>query len=155
MCSLMENIAACEKTAETDLWIALGIANFIPHENERAIQCFRKAVEINPKDYNAWNKLGAILAHSKMNQEAILTYNKALELKPNYARCWTNLGIALFNIDNYTESMKAFLKALKIFQDIPHVWSYMSSLIITTNDKDLYELVRTKNLIELLKIYGV
>jgi peroxin-5 len=112
-------------------------------------------VEINPKDHNAWNKLGAILAHSKMNDEAISTYHKALSLKPNYARCWANLGIALFNVDNHKESMKAFLSALKIFRDIPHVWSYMSSVTIAMGRNDLYEMVHNKNLDGLIKSFGI
>ena len=155
MCNLMENISMNEKLPDTDLWIALGISHFIPHQNERAIDCFRKAVEVNPKDYNAWNKLGAILAHSKMNDEAIATYKKALQLKPNYARCWANLGIAHFNVDNYDESMKSFLSALKIYKDISHVWSYMSSVTIALKRNDLYELVHNKNLPELLRHYGI
>jgi Flp pilus assembly protein TadD len=155
MCNLMENISMNEKIADTDLFIAMGIAHFIPHQNDRAIECFRKAVEVNPKDYNAWNKLGAILAHSKMNDEAIAHYKKALELKPNYARCWANLGIAHFNVDNYDESMKSFLTALKIYKDISHVWSYMSSVTIALKRNDLYELVHSKNLPELLRAYGL
>ncbi len=154
MCNLMENISKNE-SPDTDLWIALGIAHFIPHDNERAIECFRRAVEINPKDYNAWNKLGAILAHSKMNEEAILTYKKALDLKPNYPRCSANLGIALFNVDNYNESMRSFLRALKTYKEIPHVWTYMSSLAMSMNNKELYNLVNERNLGELLKIYSL
>ena len=63
MGNLMEYIANNEKLADADLWTALGIVHFIPHQYERAIECFRKAVQNNPKDYNSWNKLGAILAH--------------------------------------------------------------------------------------------
>ena len=155
MVSLMEAIAANEKVQDTDLWIALGIAHFIPHQNERAIECFRKAVEANPQDHNAWNKLGAILAHSKMNEEAIATYKKALQLKPNYARCWANLGIAYFNKDNYDESMRSFLTALRIYKDIGPVWSYMSSVTTAQKRQDLYELVQNRNLDALLKHYGM
>lgn len=155
MCNLMQNITMNEKIMDTDLFIARGIAHFIPHQNDIAIECFRKAVEVNPKDYNAWNKLGAILAHSKMNDEAIAHYKKALELKPNYARCWANLGIAHFNVDKYEDSMKCFLTALKNYKDISHVWSYMSSVTIALKRNDLYELVQNRNLPELLKAYGV
>jgi peroxin-5 len=155
MCNLMENIALNEKKQDSDLWIALGIAHFIPSHNERAIECFRKAVEINPKDYSAWNKLGAILAHSKMDQEAINTYKNALQLNPKYARCWTNLGIAYMNINNYEESMLAFLSALKIYKDIPQVWSYLSSVAITLQKMDDYELAHNRNLDALLFKYKV
>lgn len=157
MCNLMETIAVNEPNAahDTDLWIAMGIAQFIPHNNERAIECFRRAVEINPKDYNAWNKLGAILAHSKMNDEALQTYKKCLQLKPNYARCWANLGIALFNLNDFHESMKAFISALKVFDNIPHVWSYMSSVAMAMNSKEIYEMVTKRDLKSLIGKFGV
>jgi peroxin-5 len=155
MINLMETIAVNEMSQDTDLWIALGIANFIPHQNEKAIQCFRRAVEINPKDHSAWNKLGAILAHSKMNEEAIATYKKALSLKPNYARCWANLGIAHLNQNNYEESMRSFLSALKVYKDIGQVWSLLSSIAISLNRTDLYELVQNRNLEDLLKCYNM
>jgi len=150
--SSMETAALNEK-GDSDLWIALGISHFIHHQNDKAIDCFRKAVEINPNDYNAWNKLGAILAHSKMNEEAINTYMKALSLKPNYPRCLANLGIAYFNVDNYDQSMKAFLNAVNIFKDISNVWSYMGSVLIAQHKENLYHLIQSRNLEELKKIF--
>jgi len=155
MGNLMEFIANNEKMADADLWTALGIVNFIPHQYERAIECFRKAVQINPKDYNSWNKLGAILAHSKMDAEAINTYKKALEINPNYARCWTNLGIAYLNLDNYNESRAAFLRALKVYRDIPNAWSYLNSIAIYSKDVSDYELIANRNLEVLLSKYKI
>jgi Flp pilus assembly protein TadD len=155
MGNLMEYIANNEKMADADLWTALGIVHFIPHQYERAIECFRKAVQIDPKDYNSWNKLGAILAHSKMDAEAINTYKKALEINPYYARCWTNLGIAYLNLDNYNESRAAFLRALKVYRDIPNAWSYLNSIAIYSKDVADYELIANRNLEVLLSKYKI
>jgi Flp pilus assembly protein TadD len=150
MLGMMEGIAM-RHPKDSDLWTALGIAHFIPHDNERAIECFREAVKINPKDYSAWNKLGAILAHSGMHEEAIHTYKKALDLKPNFARCWANLGIALLSINQYEPSLEAFLKALQIYQDIPDVWNYVNSSLFYMKRPDLAEYSYSRNLDGLLK----
>ena len=147
MLNMMEIIA--KEHTDVDLWIALGIGHYIPHNYDRAINCFRQAVLLNPKDYNAWNKLGAMLAHSKMNDEAINTYKKALELKPNYARCWANLGIAYFNVDNYNDATDCFVNALKIY-DIPHVWGYLNSVLIATGKSELSEYIYKRDLNGLL-----
>jgi Flp pilus assembly protein TadD len=155
MGNVMEFIANNEKMADSDLWTALGIVHFIPHQYERAIECFRNSVQINPKDYNSWNKLGAILAHSKMDSEAVNTYKKALEINPNYARCWTNLGIAYLNLDNYNDSRAAFLRALKVYKDIPNAWSYLNSISIYTKDVTDYELIANRNLDVLLSKYKI
>ena len=63
-------------------------------------------------------------------------------------------GLSKMNIFVF---MVAFLQALKVFKDIPHVWSYMSSLALTmnSNNKELYQLVNSRNLEELLRIHSV
>jgi Flp pilus assembly protein TadD len=155
MCNLMEYIAQNEKLVDSDLCTALGIAHFIPHNYDRAIECFRKAVEINPKDYNAWNKLGAILAHSKMDAEAINTYKKALEINPHYVRCLTNLGLAYLNLDNYQESRNAFLTTLKLYPDLMSSWSYLKTISVFTKNIQDYELVQNKDLTNLLNKYNL
>jgi Flp pilus assembly protein TadD len=153
MLIMMENIALHHPT-DSDLWIALGIAHFIPHENGRAIECFREAVKINPKDYNAWNKLGAILAHSKMHGEAIQTYQKAIDLKPDYARCWANMGIAHFSIDSFEKATQCFIRALQIYPEIPHVWSYLNSVLFSMKRFELTEYTYTQNLKMLISKLG-
>jgi len=156
MTQIMDAVVQTQaKTQDLDLLIAMGISNFIQNKNDRAIECFRKAVENFPNDYTAWNKLGAILAHSNMNEEAINTYTKALSLKPNYARCWSNIGLAHFNLKNYDEAVRCFLTSLKCYKDIDHVWSYLNSVLIAGEKTNLSELVYARNLGELLRIYNV
>jgi tetratricopeptide (TPR) repeat protein len=59
-----------------------------------AIQCYDKALEINPRDAKAWNNKG--LAYADMNKynEAIQCYDKALEINPRDAEAWYNKGLA-------------------------------------------------------------
>ena len=154
MINLMENIYK-QNQNDSDLLISMGIAHFIPSKNERSIQCFRKAVEVNPKDYNAWNKLGAVFAHSKHQEEALNCYKRALELKPDYVRCWANHGIAHYNLNNYDEGARSYIKALSICPEINHIWSYLRSLLIVSGKNDLLKLVEMKNIDELCKIYKI
>lgn len=154
MGNLME-IILNENPKDLDLLIAMGISNFIQHNNDKAIINFRRAVDNFPNDYTAWNKLGAILAHSNMNEEAIHTYKKAIGLKSNFPRCWANMGLAFFNLKNYDEATRCFLTALKGNKDIDHVWSYLNSVLIAQDKTKLSELVYNRNLDELLKIFGV
>ena len=154
MINLLENIQTKFQN-DSDLLISMGIAHFIPSNNERSIQCFRKAVESNPKDYNAWNKLGAVLAHSKHHEEALNCYQKAIELKPDYVRCWANFGIAHYNVNNYEEGAKCYLKALSICPEVEHIWSYLRSLLIISGKTDLLKLAELKNINELCKIYKI
>lgn len=152
--SLMEHVAQNSKP-DTDLYLALGISNFIPHSYDKSINYFRKAVEINPKDYNCWNKLGAILAHSKLHIEAINAYRKALEFKPDYLRCWANLGIAYFNMDNNQEAINCYLTALKLDRDNPNVWSYLNSVFMHTNNIEDSKLTYSRDIETLCRKYKI
>ncbi len=158
MTLIMENIIQTQvnpTNKDLDLLIAMGISNFIQNKNDKAIEYFRNAVVNFPNDYTAWNKLGAILAHSNMNEESINTYKKALNIKPNYARCWSNIGLAYFNLKNYDEAIRCFLTSLKCYKDIDHVWSYLNSVLIASDKMKLSGLVYSRNLDELLRLYDV
>lgn len=133
-----------------DFYLAFGIASFIPHQNDLSIKMFRKAVEINPNDYNCWNKLGAILAHSKMHENAIECYKKAISLKKDYLRCWANMGIAYNNLDDYDNAKNSFIEALKIDRNNDDVWAYLRSIYSRVNNDNLVELTYKKDLDSIL-----
>jgi Flp pilus assembly protein TadD len=154
MLVMMENIAL-KHPKESNIWIALGIAHFIPHESERAIDCFREAVKLNPQDHNAWNKLGAILAHSRMNEDAIHTYQKALDLKPDYPRCWANLGIAHMSKESYENATRCFVKALQIYPHINDVWDYLRSTMEGLGRYEMFEWIYKRDLDTLIKKMGL
>lgn len=59
-----------------------------------AIQCYEKALEINPKLTEAWNNKGLALARTGRYAEAIQCYDKAIELKPDDQEVMYNKGIS-------------------------------------------------------------
>src|SRR5262245_37279973 len=52
---------------------------------DEAIACYRKAIEIAPKDARAHHNLAAALAGKGQLDEAIASYRKAIELNPKSA----------------------------------------------------------------------
>lgn len=67
---------------------------FIKRDYDRAIDLFKRALELDPTNYLLMNKVGAALAHLGRADEAINFYHMALNVRPNYVRVWVNLGIA-------------------------------------------------------------
>ena len=71
---------------------------------EESIDCYDKAIQLNPNQANTFNNKGNCLAKIKKYQEAIDSYDKAIELNPKYAMAYYNKGVSLEKIKNYQET---------------------------------------------------
>lgn len=72
---------------------------------DEAVECYDKAIEINPKDAFAWYNKGNALANLAMHEKAIACFDKALELDPNYTNAWNNKGVSLDNLRKYRKAI--------------------------------------------------
>lgn len=78
---------------DSDFCMAYGVMAYIAREYKLSVDLMNKAVEIDPQNFSAWNKLGACLAQLNETEMSRIAYRKALDLKPNYVRPWVNLGM--------------------------------------------------------------
>ncbi|AEF95692.1 tetratricopeptide repeat protein [Methanotorris igneus] len=85
-----------------------------------AIECYDKALEIEPDFVEAWNNKGLALYELGRYSEAIKCYDKALEIDPNFAVAWYNKGLALKAIGKYQEARKCFEKAYELDPRLKH-----------------------------------
>lgn len=92
--SKLKRYDVLQAPGNADAQVAVGVLYSLMRQYDRAVAAFRAALDLQPRDYSLWNKLGATLANSSHSREAINAYQKALDLKPNYMRAWTNMGIA-------------------------------------------------------------
>ncbi|MEE8219654.1 MAG: tetratricopeptide repeat protein, partial [bacterium] len=60
---------------------------------EKAMEAFKRAVKINPRDAKAHYGLGYIYDEKGMLNEAIGEFKKAIEINPNEGRAHYNLGV--------------------------------------------------------------
>jgi tetratricopeptide (TPR) repeat protein len=86
----------------------LGTALYRKGQVDEAIACYKKAIELDPKDAYGHNGLGWALFCKDQVDEAIACYKKAIELNPNYAQARKNLAQA--------EQMAAVRDKLPAFQ---------------------------------------
>jgi len=84
-----------------------------------AIDCFRKAVELDPHLIAAVNNLGAVYALLDLKEEAITIYQKAIEENPRNADLCFNLGFVYFRSDDVKKAGYYWEKTLEI--DPEHV----------------------------------
>ncbi len=71
---------------------------------------FRKALEIDPRLFAAWNGLAAAYKKVRRNTEAISCWQKALAIKSDYDLALVNLGITLLEEGRAREALESFLK---------------------------------------------
>lgn len=67
---VLESLAA-RHPGEYDLHLALGVLHNLSRDFDRAVSCFKTALDLRDSDYSLWNKLGATLANSGRSGEAI------------------------------------------------------------------------------------
>ncbi|KAK9687595.1 hypothetical protein QE152_g36146 [Popillia japonica] len=90
----------------------LGVLFNLSGEYDKAADCFRAALSVQPKDARLWNRLGATLANGSMAEQAVEAYHQALNIVPGFIRARYNVGITCINLSAYKEAAEHFLIAL-------------------------------------------
>lgn len=119
---------------DVDVQAGLGVLFYGNEEYDKAVDCFRAAINVRPNDPLLWNRLGATLANSSRPEQAIEAYYKALELRPSFVRARYNVGVSCINIGCYREAVEHLLSALSLHDT--------GATETGTDSKNLYETLR-------------
>ncbi|MBI5969279.1 MAG: tetratricopeptide repeat protein [Deltaproteobacteria bacterium] len=92
----------------------LGVSSYQQREISKAIQAYKKVIELEPNYVEAYNNLGIIYQEIGDFAKALEAYQKSIAINPRYEKGHNNLGILLYLMDRHEESMAAFQKALAI-----------------------------------------
>ena len=79
---------------------------------DKALACYRRALELRPDYPEATNNLGAALQDLGRIEEGAECHRRALEMKPDYPDALTNLGTALQELGRPQEAVVHHLAAL-------------------------------------------
>jgi serine/threonine-protein kinase len=80
----------------------------------RAIQLFRKVLEISPNHVDAYRGLAATLDASGRVKEAEETYQRAIRLRPGYWPTYNALAVFYMGKQEYAKAEQAFLTAISV-----------------------------------------
>ena len=89
-------ISSVAHAEDAETYYNRGVDYYNQKQYESAIQCYTKAIELNPNFAMAYNNRGAVYNELKQYERAIQDYDKAIELNPNLATAYTNCGTAYF-----------------------------------------------------------
>ncbi len=95
---------------------------------DKAIEKYKEAVRIRPKEYTIWANLGGAYGEFKKYDEAIEASKKAIEIKPDAPDIWSiwhDIGFSYFKLKRYDEAIEAYIKAIKIKHDNYGVWNHL------------------------------
>jgi tetratricopeptide (TPR) repeat protein len=108
---------------QAKLWNNRGTALANLGKHQQAIECFDKAIEINPNDVNIWNSKGTALANLGKHQQAIECFDKAIEINPNDVNIWNSKGTAFHYLSKYQQAIECFDKAIEVNPNDADAWS--------------------------------
>ena len=77
-----------------------------------AIESYRRAVEVNRKDYRAWYGLGQTYEVLEMHLYALFYYQRAASLRPYDPKMWFAVGSCFDKVGRPTQSIKAYKRAI-------------------------------------------
>ena len=99
---------------ETGIHIFKGIQYDDQGKYEMAINEYEKAIEIDPKYADSYNKRGLVYYNQKKYDQAIKDYTAAIELNPKYTDAYNNRGIVYYELDKNNEAISDYTKAIEI-----------------------------------------
>jgi Tfp pilus assembly protein PilF len=101
---------------------------------EKAMEHFREAVRLNPRDPFAYNNIAGLLIGMGRIDEAIDQSNEALRLDPNYADAHRNLALALAAKGQIPEAIVQCRVSLRIRPDNADVLNNLAWFLVTNAD---------------------
>ncbi len=84
---------------------------------KEAIAVYRKVLDIQPDNSDAYNNIGLSLQLMGRTKDAILCYQKAVECKPDNIGAYLNMGNSLRYLGRFEELIAAYRKALEYKPD--------------------------------------
>ncbi|KAF2883132.1 hypothetical protein ILUMI_23049 [Ignelater luminosus] len=144
----------------------LGVLFNLSGEYDKAVDCFRAALNVKPDDSRLWNRLGATLANGNRSEEAVDAYHRALNLTPGFIRARYNVGITCINLGAYKEAAEHFLMALNQqarggdaetskFQMSETIWATLRMCISLMNRTDLRSAIEGRDLQALNNAFNI
>ncbi len=89
-----------------------GVMAYHNGQYERALEQFKKAIEIDPSFTEAYNNLGLTYTETNDETRATEAFRKAIELSPDLAATYNNLGYVFYRLGSYQEAVEMYNESI-------------------------------------------
>lgn len=103
-----------QSSGDAEIWILLGYISGKKNEYERAIECFNKAISIEPGNSKALFNLGVALRDAGKFDDAIVAFKKSLVKNPKNTETLDCLAHAYLGAGHLDKAAEVFNSSLKI-----------------------------------------
>lgn len=87
--------------------------NYFSYDENKAIQCYTEAIELNPNYAEAYYKRGETYYYNDEDKKAIEDLSKAIQIQPNYAKAYKLRG-EIYYLENDEQAIEDLSKAIKL-----------------------------------------
>jgi tetratricopeptide (TPR) repeat protein len=119
-------ISAVEEEYTADYWIQKGDEFFNKGSYDIAIDCYNRAIELDPQYADAWSNHGYVLYDKFRRIRNLDKYDEALDLaikiNPIDDYFWREKSFILRSIGKYDEAIQALDKAIEINPQMGYYW---------------------------------
>ena len=81
---------------------------------DEAAQDYRRAIEVNPLEQNAWRNLAVVYAAMNQPDQAMATYRKAIEAEPGHYAPYLAFGAYYYSLGQYQQAEQMFRRATEL-----------------------------------------
>lgn len=110
------------KKEEAMVYYSLGIEADEAQDYIKAVEYYKKALEIDKKFAFAWDNLGMAYRGLNRNEDAVKAYKKSLKLDPKGKTPLMNIGVAYQQLGQYDNAIKYYNKFKKIYKKDPEAY---------------------------------
>lgn len=128
---LVEGIKSHPQSEE--LLISAGEVYMKSGDDDNALAMFEKALAVNPKNSDVYQKLGVLEAGHQNWKKANEYYQKAIELEPDNADLSYNIGVSYYNQENFKEAIPYFKKSLATEPDNEVTYKILAGCYVRTD----------------------
>jgi tetratricopeptide (TPR) repeat protein len=85
--------------------------------DDKAIQDLSRAIELDPKEGDAYCNRGAVYIRKKEYDRALVDLDKAIQYKPDWVMCYSNRGTVYHHRKEYDKAINDLTEAIRLAPD--------------------------------------